>query len=111
LLENAKSDSFKVIYFLAHDRIAREVAHQILIVDELQKYNKQIIINAEEYVNKPDEKLSLTVFGAVADFERAKIMERMRRGNTHGRDRLKRCHNSQVATHLLEDKVFEMIRG
>jgi len=29
LLEEAKSDSFKVIYFLAHDRIARDVAHQI----------------------------------------------------------------------------------
>src|SRR5258708_9693507 len=83
LLEEAKSDSFKVIYFLAHDRIARDVAHQILIVDELQKYSKQIVINGKEHVNRPDEKLTLTVFGAVAEFERAKIMERMRRGKLH----------------------------
>ena len=80
LLEDAKSNSFKVIYFLGHERIARDVAHQILIVDELQKYSKQIIVSGKEDVNKPDDKLTLTVFGGVAEFERAKIMVRMRRG-------------------------------
>src|SRR5215472_5296921 len=83
LLEDAQSDAFQVICFLAHFRIAREVAHQILIVDELQKYSKQIFINGREHVNKPDEKLVLTVHGAFAEFERAKITERMRRGKLH----------------------------
>jgi site-specific DNA recombinase len=104
LLEEAKSDSFKAIYFLGHDRIAREVAHQILIVDELQKYNKQIIINGKEHVNKPDEKLVLTVFGAVSEFERAKIMERMRRGKLH------RLRMGQLIGHGLAPFGYEYVR-
>ena len=104
LLEEAKSDSFKVIYFLAHDRIARDVAHQILIVDDLQKYDKQIIINGKEHVNKPDEKLVLTVFGAVAEFERAKIMERMRRGKLH------RLQMGQLIGHGLAPFGYEYVK-
>jgi hypothetical protein len=30
--------------------------------------------------------------------------------NSHSRYRLDRCRNSEIATHLLEDKVFELIR-
>src|SRR5437879_662972 len=32
------------------------------------------------------------------------------RENGHCRDRIERCHNSEIATHLLEEKVFDMIR-
>jgi hypothetical protein len=30
--------------------------------------------------------------------------------NMHDRTRIERCHNSRTGTHILEDKVFEMIR-
>jgi hypothetical protein len=28
----------------------------------------------------------------------------------HDRTRIERCHNSEIGTHILEGKVFEMIR-
>ena len=78
-----KTDLFDAIYFLCADRIAREVAHQTIIVDELLKHGKQIIIDSKDYVRTPENRLTLTMLGAFAEFERAKIMERMTRGRLH----------------------------
>ena len=58
-------------------------AHQLIIVDELRKHGKRIIINGKDYEENPENKLSLTMFGAFAEFERAKIMERSKRGKLH----------------------------
>jgi site-specific DNA recombinase len=81
--QELKADVFDSIYFLCNDRIAREVAHQLIIVDELLKHGKRIIINGKDYEENPENKLSLTMFGAFAEFERAKIMERSKRGKLH----------------------------
>jgi len=78
-----KADLFDTVYFLAADRIARAVAYQTIIVDELLKHGKQIIINGKDYEQNPENKLTLTMLGAFAEYERAKIMERMTRGRLH----------------------------
>src|SRR5215470_10325373 len=78
-----KGDTFDAIYFHSADRIAREIEYQQIIVGELLKYGKQIIINGKDYVHNPENKLTLTMLGAFAEFERAKIMERMVRGRLH----------------------------
>src|SRR6266436_4224746 len=80
---DAKLAVFDAIYFLCADRIAREVAYQTIIVGELLKHGKQIIIDGKDYVRNPENKLTLTMLGAFAEFERAKIMERMTRGRLH----------------------------
>jgi site-specific DNA recombinase len=71
------------VYFLNTDRIARNVAYQNLIIAEILRYNKQLIINGKDYVSNPENEFTLTVLGAVAQFERAKIMERHSRGKLH----------------------------
>src|SRR5437899_2533558 len=71
------------IYFLCADRIAREVAYQTIIVGELLKHGKQIMINGKDYVHNPENKLTLTMLGAFAEFGRAKIIERTTRGRLH----------------------------
>jgi site-specific DNA recombinase len=78
-----KTDRFDRIYFLAADRIAREVEYQRIIVGELLKHGKQITINGKDYVQNPENKLTLTMLGAFAEFERAKIIERTTRGRLH----------------------------
>src|SRR6516164_3582289 len=78
-----KSDRFDRIYFLAADRIAREVEYQRIIVGELLKHGKQITINGKDYEQNPENKLTLTMLGAFAEFERAKIIERTTRGRLH----------------------------
>ena len=74
---------FDAVYFLDTDRIARDVAYQTIILGELLKYGKQIIIKGRDYVNNPENKFTVTVLGAVAELERAKIIERTTRGRLH----------------------------
>jgi site-specific DNA recombinase len=78
-----KTDRFDRIYFLAADRIARAVEYQRIIVGELLKHGKQITINGKDYEQNLENKLTLTMLGAFAKFERAKIIERTSRGRLH----------------------------
>jgi DNA invertase Pin-like site-specific DNA recombinase len=80
---DVKTDRFDRIYFLAADRIARDVEYQRIIVGELLKHGKQITINGKDYVQNPENKLTLTMLGAFSEFERAKIIERTTRGRLH----------------------------
>jgi site-specific DNA recombinase len=70
-----KGDTFDAIYFLCADRIAREVSYQNIIISEFVKHRKHIIVSGKDYVAEPENKFTLTVFGAMAEFERDKIIE------------------------------------
>lgn len=76
LRADLKTNLFDAIYFLNTDRIAREVTYQTIIIAEILKYKKQVIINGKDYIHNPENKFTLTVLGAVAELERAKIIER-----------------------------------
>jgi site-specific DNA recombinase len=89
-----KTDLFDTIYFHSADRITCEVAYQTIIIDELRKRGKQIIIDGKDYIENPENKLTLTMLGAFAEFERAKIIERMMRGKLH------RLRQGQVVSEL-----------
>jgi site-specific DNA recombinase len=83
LRRDVSTNLFDAVYFLDTDRIARDVAYQTIILGELLKYGKQIIIKGKDYVNNPENKFTVTVLGAVAELERAKIIERTTRGRLH----------------------------
>jgi site-specific DNA recombinase len=89
-----KTDLFDTIYFHSADRITCEVAYQTIIIDELRKRGKQIVIDGKDYIENPENKLTLTMLGAFAEFERAKIIERMMRGKLH------RLRQGQVVSEL-----------
>ena len=71
---------FDAIYFHSADRLARKVAHQTIIVDELLRSGKQVVIGGKDFVRNPENSLTL---GAFAEFEREKIIERTTRGWRH----------------------------
>src|SRR3989338_4784508 len=83
LRHDLKTHLFDAIYFWNSDRIARDVTYQNLIIAEILQRNKQVIINGKDYVHNPENKFTLTVLGAVAELERAKIIERYSRGRMH----------------------------
>ncbi|MAF25492.1 hypothetical protein CL634_07975, partial [bacterium] len=80
LRKDIKTDQFEVVYFLDTDRVARDVTYQNLIISEILKYGKQIVIKGKDYVQNPENKFTLTVLGAVNELEKAKIVERFMRG-------------------------------
>ncbi len=83
LREDAKGDVYDMVYFLDADRIARVVAYQTIIIEELLKCGKQIIIKGQNYADNPENKFTLQMLGAVAEYEHAKIIERTTRGRLH----------------------------
>lgn len=83
LREDIKTNLFDTIYFHNTDRIARDVTYQNIIIGEILRHKKQIIINGVDYINNPENKFTLTVLGAVAELEKTKILERSMRGRQH----------------------------
>jgi site-specific DNA recombinase len=63
--------------------LARKYAYQVLLVDELQRCGIEVIFLNHELGKTPEEDLLLQVQGMMAEYERAKIKERSRRGKLH----------------------------
>ena len=87
LRDTAYVGGFQKLYVHSPDRLARRYAYQVLVVDELAKHGVEI-----EFLNRaisvsPEEDLLLQMQGMFAEYERAKIMERSRRGKRHAATR------------------------
>ncbi|MCA9213308.1 MAG: recombinase family protein [Planctomycetales bacterium] len=67
--------------------MARKYAYQVLLVDELQKHGIEIVFLNRAISASPEEDLLLQMQGMFAECERAKIMERSRRGKRHAANR------------------------
>ena len=62
------------------DRLARNYVHQVLLVEELQKHGAVVDFLDRPMSRDPHDQLLLQIRGAVAEYERTLITERMRRG-------------------------------
>jgi site-specific DNA recombinase len=71
------------IYVHSPDRLARKYAYQVLLVDEWQRAGVEVIFLNRALGQSPEDDLLLQVQGMVAEYERAKILERSRRGKRH----------------------------
>ena len=71
------------IYILSPDRFARQYAHQYILVEELSHLGIEIIFLNQSLADSPEGSLLLQVQGVIAEYERAKIIERNRRGKLH----------------------------
>src|SRR5215471_3556808 len=71
------------LYVHSPDRLARKYAYQALLVDEFQRAGVEVIFLNRELGRSPEDELLLQVQGMMAEYERAKIVERHRRGKLH----------------------------
>ena len=71
------------VYVHSPDRLSRKYAHQIILVEEFQKYGVEIIFLNHQITDSPESNLLLQMQGMIAEYERSKIMERYRRGKIH----------------------------
>ncbi len=71
------------LYVHSPDRLARKYAYQVLLLDELQRSGVEIVFLNHAMGHTPEDDLLLQVQGMVAEYERAKILERSRRGKRH----------------------------
>ena len=66
------------LYVHSPDRLARKYAYQVVLVDELQRAGVEVIFLNHELGRSPEDDLLLQVQGMIAEYERAKILERSR---------------------------------
>src|SRR3954452_10485200 len=71
------------VYVSSPDRLARRYAYQVLLVDELQRAGVEIVFLNRPIGTSAEDDLLLQVQGMVAEYERAQILERSRRGKRH----------------------------
>lgn len=67
----------------APDRLARTYAYQGLWVEEFRRAGGQVIFLNRALGQSPEDALLLQVQGMIAEYERAKIIARHRRGKRH----------------------------
>ena len=68
------------LYVLSPDRLARKYAYQVLLLDEFKRASVTVIFLNHTPGSSPEEDLLLQVQGMIAEYERAKILDRSRRG-------------------------------
>jgi site-specific DNA recombinase len=73
------------IYIHAPDRLVRRYAHQILLIEEFHRVGAEVIFLNHSIGGTAEDDLLLQVQGVIAEYERAKILERGRRGRRHAR--------------------------
>jgi site-specific DNA recombinase len=83
LRDLAAAGSIDRLYIHSPDRLARKYAYQVLLLDEFQKASVEIVFLNRALGDSPEDDLLLQVQGMVAEYERAKILERSRRGKRH----------------------------
>jgi site-specific DNA recombinase len=83
LRDLAAAGSIDRLYIHSPDRLARKYAYQVLLLDELQRSGVEIVFLNRALGDSPEDDLLLQVQGMVAEYERAKILERSRRGKRH----------------------------
>ena len=71
------------VHVLAPDRLARRYAYQVLLVEEFGRAGTEIVFADRPVGVGAEQDLLLQVQGMIAEYERAKILERGRRGRRH----------------------------
>src|SRR5213596_4423970 len=80
LRDHAALADLDVALVTAPDRLARNYVHQVLLIEELAGHGCQVEFLDRPMSSDPHDQLLLQIRGAVAEYERTLIAERMRRG-------------------------------
>jgi site-specific DNA recombinase len=80
LRDHAALAELDVVLVTAPDRLARNYVHQVLLIEELAGHGCRVEFLDRPMSDDPHDQLLLQIRGAVAEYERTLITERMRRG-------------------------------
>lgn len=83
LRDDAAAGAIEVAYIHSPDRLARRYVYQEIVLEELRNKGVEVIFLNQRIAETPEDNLLLGVQGIIAEYERAKFMERTRRGKLH----------------------------
>ncbi|GBQ32445.1 putative recombinase [Gluconacetobacter sacchari DSM 12717] len=71
------------LYVHAPDRLARRYAYQVLLIEEFRRAGVDVVFLNRPIGGSAEDDLLLQVQGVISEYERARILERSRRGRRH----------------------------
>src|SRR6266568_3348046 len=80
LRDQVRNAAFDRVLVTAPDRLARNYVHQMLLMEEFEQCGCQIEFLDQPTSRHPHDQLLVQIRGAVAEYERSLMAERMRRG-------------------------------
>lgn len=83
LRDDAGKGVWEAVVWLDRDRLARRYAYQEIVLEELQEKGAEVIFLHQAKAETPEDKILQGFQGLFAEYERVKIVERMRRGKLY----------------------------
>src|SRR6184192_4116522 len=81
----------EVVLAYAPDRLSRKYAYQILLIEELARHGVETLFVKAPQGDSAEDQLLVQFQGMIAEYERAQILERSRRGKRH------RAHTGEIS--------------
>lgn len=79
----AAEGQIQAVLVFAPDRLSRKYAYQVLLIEELARHGVETVFLKAPQSDTPEDQLLLQFQGMIAEYERAQILERSRRGKRH----------------------------
>ena len=79
----AAEGQIQVVLAYAPDRLSRKCAHQILLIEELARSGVETLLVKAPRGSSAEDQLLVQFQGMIAEYKRAQILERSRRGKRH----------------------------
>jgi site-specific DNA recombinase len=80
LRELVNAQVITAVIVIDPDRLSRNLGHQLLLAEELEQAGVKLLIVSHPMEQGPEGWLFFQMRGALAEYERAKMLERMKRG-------------------------------
>lgn len=80
LRQSVANKEFDAVIIFDPDRLARNLAHQLLVTEEIEKSGAGLLFVSVNFEQSPEGKLFYSIRGAISAYEKEKIKERSLRG-------------------------------
>jgi site-specific DNA recombinase len=80
LRDAVRDGAVELVAVLSPDRLARRYAYQVLLLEEFRRAGCEVMFLQHPISQDPNDQLLLQIQGAIAEYERAVLGERFRRG-------------------------------
>src|SRR6267143_1054309 len=87
----AAEGQIQVVLAYSPDRLSRKYAYQILLIEEFARHGVEVLFVKSPQGDSAEDQLLVQFQGMIAEYERAQILERSRRGKRH------RAHSGEVS--------------
>ena len=79
----AAEGQIEAVLALSPDRLSRQYAYQVLLIEEFARHGVEMVFMKAPSSDTPEDRLLVQFQGMIAEYERAQILERSRRGKRH----------------------------